>query len=37
MALAFTVLFFTFHLMNMRNEILRRRLRILRLKAAEGI
>lgn len=37
MALAFTCLFFTFHLMNMRNEILRRRLRVLRLRAAEGI
>lgn len=34
MALAFTLLFFTLHLMNMRNEILRRRIRIMKQKAA---
>jgi heme exporter protein C len=34
MALAFSLLFFTLHLMNMRNEILRRRIRTMKLKAA---
>lgn len=34
MAAAFTLLFFVLHLMAMRNEILRRRLRAMRLKAA---
>ena len=34
MALAFTCLFFTLHLMAMRNEILRRRIRTMRLMAA---
>ncbi|MES0883754.1 heme ABC transporter permease [Roseibium sp. SCP14] len=34
MALAFTLLFFVLHLMAMRNEILRRRVRALRLRAA---
>ncbi|WP_150524198.1 heme ABC transporter permease [Roseibium sediminis] len=34
MALAFTLLFFTLHLMAMRNEILRRRVRSMRQKAA---
>jgi len=34
MALAFTLLFFTLHLMNMRNEILRRRIRVMKQKAA---
>ena len=34
MALAYTLCFFTLHLMNMRNEILRRRIRAIRLKAA---
>lgn len=40
MALAYTLLFFTLHLMNMRNEILRRRIRTLRMHAAremEGV
>ena len=36
MALAFSFLFVTLHLMNMRNEILRRRIRSLKLKAAGG-
>lgn len=35
MALAFTLLFFVLHLMNMRNEILRRRVRILKLRAGQ--
>ncbi|MEP3277924.1 MAG: heme ABC transporter permease [Stappiaceae bacterium] len=34
MALAFTLLFATLHMMNMRNEILRRRVRALRMRAA---
>lgn len=34
MAIAFTLLFFVLHLMAMRNEILRRRVRAMRLKAA---
>jgi heme exporter protein C len=34
MAIAFTLLFFVLHLMAMRNEILRRRVRTMRLKAA---
>lgn len=34
MALAFSFLFVTLHLMNMRNEILRRRIRVLKMKAA---
>ena len=34
MFLGFTLMFFTLHLMNMRNEILRRRIRVLKLKAA---
>lgn len=37
MALAFTLLFFVLHLMAMRNEILRRRVRALRLKAAATV
>ncbi len=36
MAIAFTLLFVTLHLMNMRNEILRRRIRVMKLKVAEG-
>ncbi|MFK7901538.1 MAG: heme ABC transporter permease [Nitratireductor sp.] len=36
MAIAFTVLFFTLHLMNMRNEILRRRIRTLKLKVGQS-
>lgn len=36
MALAFSFLFATLHLMNMRNEILRRRIRSLKLKVAGG-
>jgi len=36
MAVAFTLLFFVLHLMAMRNEILRRRVRALRLKAASA-
>lgn len=35
MALAFTVLFFCLHFMNMRNEILRRRLRVLKIKSGQ--
>lgn len=34
MAIAFTFIFITLHLMNMRNEILRRRIRALKLKSA---
>ncbi len=34
MAIAFTLLFLTLHLMNMRNEILRRRIRTMRMNAA---
>jgi len=34
MALAFTLLFFVLHLMAMRNEVLRRRVRALRMRAA---
>ncbi|MCB1430667.1 MAG: heme transporter HemC, partial [Nitratireductor sp.] len=34
MALAYTLLFVTLHLMNMRNEILRRRVRSMRMMAA---
>ncbi|MEO1111964.1 MAG: heme transporter HemC, partial [Pseudomonadota bacterium] len=34
MALAFTLLFFVLHLMAMRNEIMRRRVRALRMRAA---
>ncbi len=34
MAIAFTLLFTTLHLMNMRNEILRRRIRTMRMNAA---
>jgi heme exporter protein C len=34
MAIAFTLLFLTLHLMNMRNEILRRRIRSMRMNAA---
>jgi len=34
MFLAFTLMFITLHLMNMRNEILRRRIRVMKLKAA---
>nr|WP_307437802.1 heme ABC transporter permease [Labrys monachus] len=37
MALAFTGLFFTLHLMAMRAEILRRRIRTMRLMAAAGV
>ena len=36
MALAYTLMFFTLHLMNMRNEILRRRIRTLKMRAAEA-
>ena len=36
MALAYTLLFLTLHLMNMRNEILRRRIRSMRLSAARS-
>jgi heme exporter protein C len=36
MALAYTLMFFTLHLMNMRNEILRRRIRTLKIRAAEA-
>lgn len=36
MALAFSVLFFALHFMNMRNEILRRRIRALKIRAGEG-
>ncbi|MGI9401275.1 MAG: heme transporter HemC, partial [Rhizobiaceae bacterium] len=39
MALAYTLLFFTLHLMGMRNEILRRRIRSMKMqsvRAAEG-
>ncbi|WP_306030846.1 heme ABC transporter permease [Stappia sp. MMSF_3263] len=36
MALAFTLLFFTLHMMAMRNEVLRRRLRTLQLGAASA-
>jgi heme exporter protein C len=36
MALAYTLIFFTLHLMNMRSEILKRRIRVMKLKAAEG-
>ena len=36
MALAFTLLFFTLHIAAMRNEILRRRVRTLRLMQAQG-
>lgn len=36
MAAAFTLLFFVLHFMAMRNEILRRRLRAMRMKAASG-
>jgi heme exporter protein C len=36
MAVAFTLLFFVLHLMAMRNEILRRRVRALRLRAASA-
>lgn len=36
MAVAFTLLFFVMHLMAMRNEILRRRVRALRLRAASA-
>lgn len=36
MALAFTLLFFTMHMMAMRNEVLRRRLRTLQLGAASA-
>jgi heme exporter protein C len=35
MALAFTLLFVTLHLMGMRNEVLRRRVRALRILAAQ--
>jgi heme exporter protein C len=34
MALAYTLLFLTLHLMNMRNEILRRRVRSMRMMNA---
>jgi heme exporter protein C len=37
MAIAFTLLFATLHLMAMRNEILRRRIRTMRLMAAAGV
>jgi heme exporter protein C len=37
MALAYSLLFFTLHLMAMRNEILRRRIRSMRLMAARAI
>jgi len=37
MAVAFTCLFFTLHLMAMRTEILRRRIRTMRLMAAAGV
>ena len=37
MALAYTMIFFTLHLMNMRSEILKRRIRVMKLKAAEGV
>ncbi|MCC0022471.1 MAG: heme ABC transporter permease [Nitratireductor sp.] len=37
MALAYTLIFFTLHLMNMRSEILKRRIRVMKLKAAEGV
>jgi heme exporter protein C len=36
MALAFTLLFAVLHLLAMRNEILRRRIRTMRLMAAAG-
>jgi heme exporter protein C len=36
MALGYSLLFFTLHLMNMRNEILRRRIRAMKQKAAGG-
>lgn len=36
MALAYTLLFLTLHLMNMRNEILRRRIRSMRMSAARS-
>ena len=36
MALAFTLLFVTLHMMAMRNEILRRRIRTMRLMAASA-
>ncbi len=36
MALAYMLMFFTLHLMNMRNEILRRRIRTLKIRAAEA-
>ncbi len=36
MAICFSLLFATLHLMNMRNEILRRRIRSLQLRAGEG-
>lgn len=35
MALAFTTLFFCLHFMNMRNEILRRRIRVLKIKSGQ--
>lgn len=35
MALAFTALFFCLHFMNMRNEILRRRIRVLKIKSGQ--
>lgn len=35
MALAFSVLFFCLHFMNMRNEILRRRVRVLKMKSGQ--
>ena len=37
MAVAFTVLFFTLHLAAMRNEILRRRVRTMRLMQAQSL
>ena len=37
MALAYTLIFFTLHLMAMRNEILRRRVQAMRRSAAQAI
>ena len=36
MALAYMLIFFTLHMMNMRNEILRRRVRVLKMRAAQS-
>ena len=37
MAIAYTLIFFTFHLMAMRNEILRRLVQAMRRQAAQAI